>query len=86
MGVNEQLSVAVPAEMLKSVNDAVASGEYASASAVVQEALRDWENRKADTERLRLAWQEGIASSPTELVDFDALKLRGRARLAGLKE
>lgn len=86
MGVNEQLSVAVPAEMLKSVNDAVASGEYASASAVVQEALRDWENRKADTERLRLAWQEGIASSQTELVDFDALKLRGRARLAGLKE
>ena len=38
----EKVSIALPPEMVGAVRDAVASGEYASTSEVIRDALRDW--------------------------------------------
>lgn len=82
----EKVSIALPTEMLETVKDAVSSGQYASASEVVREALREWELRqglrRAEIERLRRAWEEGLASGPPRPLDFEDLKRRGRERLA----
>lgn len=82
----EKVSIALPTEMLETVKDAVSSGQYASASEVVREALREWELRqglrRAEIERLRRAWEEGLASGEPRPLDFEDLKRRGRERLA----
>ena len=62
----EKLSVAVTKEMASMLRGAVATGQYASASELIREALRDWQQRQsvrqeAITELQRL-WDEGIAS------------------------
>lgn len=81
----EKVSIALPTEMLETVKDAVSSGQYASASEVIREALREWELRqglrRAEIERLRRAWEEGQASGPPRAIDFEDLKRRGRERL-----
>jgi hypothetical protein len=38
----EKISVALPPEMVRAVRDAVVSGEYASSSEVIRDALRGW--------------------------------------------
>lgn len=64
----EKVSVALTPEMAAMMRQAVESGEYASASEVMREALRDWKLRRAQRERavdeLRKLWDEGIASGP----------------------
>ena len=63
MGKVEKISVALPAEMAALLDRAVKSGEYASVSEVVREALRDWkrlqELRSIEIEELRRLWREG---------------------------
>jgi len=85
----EKISVALSSELLDTVREAVASGEYASASEVIREALRDWRLRQplrqAEVERLRKAWADGLASGPSEPFDIDQIKQRGRERLKKLK-
>jgi antitoxin ParD1/3/4 len=82
----EKVSVALSTELLETVKEAVASGEYASASEVVREALREWNLRKplrlAEVERLRKAWIEGLNSGQPRPLDFEEVKRRGRERLA----
>ncbi|MGN6469418.1 MAG: type II toxin-antitoxin system ParD family antitoxin [Rhizobiaceae bacterium] len=86
----EKVSIALSPEMVAMLKGAVASGQYASASEVVREALREWQLRKplreAEIERLRKAWQEGIESGPSRPLDFEEIKRRGRERLAQLKQ
>ena len=90
MAAVEKVSVALSPEMVAMLKGAVASGEYASASEVVREALREWNLRKplreAEIERLRKAWREGIESGPSRPLDMDEIKRRGRERLAQLKQ
>ncbi len=38
----EKISIALPPEMVAQVRQAVETGEYASSSEVVRDALRDW--------------------------------------------
>ena len=61
------------------------AGEYATASEIVREAVRDWqakrELRHDDIRRLRQRWDEGKASGPPEPVDFDALRKEARRKL-----
>ena len=45
-------------EHARLVNEAVASGDYASSSEVIREALRDWRGKRL----LGQLWVEGIAS------------------------
>ncbi|MPZ74426.1 MAG: type II toxin-antitoxin system ParD family antitoxin [Nitriliruptorales bacterium] len=49
----EKVSVTLTAEMVQAIRASVASGEYASASEVVRDALRGWQRERAeDAERL----------------------------------
>ncbi|MDI6026373.1 type II toxin-antitoxin system ParD family antitoxin [Corticibacterium sp. UT-5YL-CI-8] len=81
----EKVSIALSSELLGTIKDAVASGQYASASEVVREALREWNLRQplrqAEIERLRKAWSEGLDSGAPESIDFDDVKRRGRELL-----
>ena len=62
----EKVSVALTPEMAGTMRAAVETGEYASASEVMREALRDWKTRRAQREQaiegLRQLWDEGLAS------------------------
>lgn len=83
----EKISVALTPDMAAAVRQAVESGDYASASEVIRDALRDWKLKRAvDQElilELRRLWREGIASGPAESLDTAAIKREARARLAG---
>ena len=58
----EKISIALPAEMVALVRGAVASGEYATSSEVVRDALRDWTHkrmlRRQGVAELRELWQQ----------------------------
>ena len=52
----ERLTITLPYEKSAAVKDAVASGDYASVSEVVRDALRDWKVKRA----VRLAELTGL--------------------------
>jgi antitoxin ParD1/3/4 len=58
----EKLSISVTSEHARLIHDAVASGDYASSSEVIREALRDWRAKRA----LALEWDAGLASGPAD--------------------
>ena len=68
----------------------VISGLYNSASEVVREALRLMERedqiRAATLEQLRHDIQEGLQSGSAGEFDIEAIKRRGRERLAAAKQ
>ena len=85
-----KISIALTAEMAQLVHRAVESGDYASGSEVIREALREWKLRRQLREHerdevLRL-WREGTASGPERLRDVKsvkkALKREAKRRLA----
>ncbi|NEV63084.1 type II toxin-antitoxin system ParD family antitoxin [Thiorhodococcus minor] len=86
----EKVSVALTPEMLAVVREAVESGEYASTSEVMREALRDWKKRRAleqsEVEELRRLWQEGLASGQGRFTDMAAVKTEARRRLVDAEE
>lgn len=65
----EKISVALTPEMAADMRKAVESGEYASASEVMRDALREWRTRRDERaramEELGRLWDEGIASGPS---------------------
>jgi antitoxin ParD1/3/4 len=81
----EKISVALTADMVSIVRQAVASGDYASASEVVRDALREWQLKRTVgrevVEQLRHLWDEGLASGPAAPLDMAAIKREARARL-----
>ena len=66
----EKLSIALPPEMANLLREAVKSGEYASASEVVRDALRAWKRkRKLETleiSELRRLIRQGADSGPSK--------------------
>jgi antitoxin ParD1/3/4 len=82
----EKISVALPADMLALVRAAVGSGDYASTSEVIREALREWKGRRATREEavaeIRRLWREGLATAGRHALDSDDIKREGRRRLA----
>lgn len=60
----EKISIALPPEMVAIVRGAVATGEYASSSEVVRDALRDWTHKRSLRQQgvveLRQVWQEAM--------------------------
>jgi antitoxin ParD1/3/4 len=64
MTTAEKISIALPAEMVATIRSAVETGEYASSSEVVRDALRAWTHRRSLRERgldeLRQVWQEAL--------------------------
>jgi antitoxin ParD1/3/4 len=64
MTIAEKISIALPSEMVHIVRGAVATGEYASSSEVIRDALRDWAYkrnlRQQGVTELRRVWQEAV--------------------------
>ena len=81
----EKLSIALTPDMAAIVRQAVESGDYASASEVIRDALRDWKLRRALGQEmvleLRRLWQEGLDSGPAAPLDMDEIKREARRRL-----
>lgn len=74
----QKISIALTAEQIGALKAAVETGEYATSSEIVREALRDWQFKRAlrqeDLSRLRQMWDQGKASGPASAVDFDAAR------------
>ncbi len=66
MGDYARMTVVVPEPMAETIQAAIAAGEYASASEVVRDAMRLWNERRAfraeELRVLRAAWDSGKAS------------------------
>jgi len=64
MSTAEKISIALPPEMVHIVRSAVATGEYASNSEVIRDALRDWTYkrnlRQQGIGELRRLWQDAL--------------------------
>jgi antitoxin ParD1/3/4 len=80
----ERLSIALPAPMAEAVRQVVEAGEYASASEVVRDALRLWEQRRElharDVEVLRDRWDKGKASGRAGPLDIKRLIAEERVK------
>ncbi|MGL5137082.1 MAG: ribbon-helix-helix domain-containing protein [Beijerinckiaceae bacterium] len=79
----EKVSVALTPEMAATMRQVVEAGEYASASEVMREALREWKLRRVQRaqaiDELGRQWDKGLASG--EAVDGGEAFARIRARL-----
>jgi antitoxin ParD1/3/4 len=77
------LTISLSPQQLARIQQAVDSGNYASNSEVLREALRLWEQREElrilEVSRLRRAYEEGIASGPS--VDGEGAFERIRSRI-----
>ena len=71
----EKLSIALTPEMAAMLRDAVDTGDYASVSEVVREALRDWKAKRLFGQ----LWDEGLASGRAEdKAGIDGIKAAAR--------
>ena len=82
----EKLSIALTPEIAQEVKMAVKSGEYASSSEVIREALRDWRRKRAlmdqELKELRGLWREGVESGKGRHDSMEEIKQSARKRLA----
>ena len=88
MTVAEKISIALTRELAADIRQAVASGEYASTSEVIRDALRAWKRQRQGqavaVEELQRLWRDGVDSGDSAPLDGEAIKRRGRERLAKL--
>jgi antitoxin ParD1/3/4 len=81
----QKISVALTGEQLAALKAAVETGEYATTSEIIREAVRDWqfkrELRQEDVKRLRKLWDEGKASGPAKPLDIERTLAAAKARL-----
>jgi antitoxin ParD1/3/4 len=89
MSTSERMTITMPAEMAALVKGAVTSGDYASTSEVIREALYDWKEKRAvrlhELEVLKADIDNGLADVAAGLFrDFDVERIieRGRTLLA----
>ena len=84
-GQVDKRSITLSPELAQAVDDVVAAGEYASASEVIRDALRQWKDRRDlfgyTIEELRRLVQEGIDSGPGRFASMDEIKAEARRRL-----
>ncbi|MBZ9732569.1 type II toxin-antitoxin system ParD family antitoxin [Mesorhizobium sp. CA18] len=77
-------SITLSPELAAAVDDVVAAGEYASASEVIRDALRQWKERRDlfgySVEELRKLVQEGIDSGPGRFESMEEIKAEARKR------
>jgi antitoxin ParD1/3/4 len=89
MGHVDKRSITLSPDLATAVDDAVAAGEYASASEVIRDALRDWKEKRDllgyTLEELRALVKEGDDSGPPKdgPSTMEELKAKARARFAG---
>jgi antitoxin ParD1/3/4 len=77
MTTAEKISIALPPEMVHIVRGAVATGEYASNSEVIRDALRDWTYKRSLRQQgvaeLRRVWQEALNDKSSSISPDDVL-------------
>ncbi len=85
----ERLTITLPAEMTAVIRSAVETGDYASTSEVVREAVRDWRTKRdlqlQELAALKADIDKGLADVAAGRVKkFDAARIikRGKALLA----
>lgn len=85
----KKLSIALTPEFAADIRRAISTGEYASTSEVIRDAMRAWKQVRRDRAiavgELRRLWQEGVDSGDDAPLDAKDIKRRGRARLAALR-
>lgn len=78
MATVEKISVALTSEMADMVRNAVNSGEYASGSEVIRDALREWKLKRVlyqrQLEELRWQWREGVDSGQADPFTAEDIK------------
>ena len=81
-----KVTVALTADTASEVRDDVDRGEYATATEVIREALRDWSLKRKlahlEVDEMRRLVQEGADSGPG--VDADLIFARLRAKYAAM--
>jgi antitoxin ParD1/3/4 len=81
----QKISISLPLEMNTLINDAVISGDYASTSEVVRDALRDWKQKRLiqsqQIEEIRQLWQEGLQSGLGIRKNIEEIKQEARKRM-----
>lgn len=84
----ERMTITLPPDMANVVKGAVATGDYASASEVVREALRDWKLKRSvqimELEGLKSDIDNGlndVAAGRIKAFDTAAIIARGRQLL-----
>ena len=86
----QKVSVALTGEQVTNLKAAVESGEYATTSEVVREALREWQwkrdVREEDLNRHRALWAEGESSGGRRLIDLESTLTEARERLRKITE
>lgn len=86
----QKISVALTTEQITAIKSAVETGEYATTSEIVREALREWQWRRQlrseDLNRLRQLWQEGKAGGVAETLDFSQTRELARRKLKKMAE
>jgi antitoxin ParD1/3/4 len=91
----EKISIALPPEMVAQLRNAVETGEYASSSEVVRDALRDWTRKRQLQQNgiaeLRQLWQQARTDqtpgiSANEVLDRLERKYQALADSAGTTE
>ena len=85
MQETQEITITLPREQVEALEAAVAAGNYASPSELVQNALDGWQNQLEFTPeeviRLRELWQEGINTGPAVELDFEQLLQESRQDL-----
>jgi antitoxin ParD1/3/4 len=78
----EKITIALTSEMAGFVRQSVESGEYASTSEVVHDAMREWKERHDlcgyTVEELRRLVQAGIDSGPSLCATMADVKAKAR--------
>ena len=81
----QKVSIALTAEQVSSLKAAVETGEYATTSEIVREALREWqwkrELRGEDLKRMRELWKKGKSSGPAAPLNMAEVRNQARLRL-----
>jgi antitoxin ParD1/3/4 len=81
----QKVSIALTGEQITVLKAAVDSGEYATTSEIVREALREWqwkrELRSEALSRLREQWRAGKESGAAVTLDLGRTRERARRKL-----
>lgn len=85
----ERMTITMPSEMASIVQAVVESGDYATVSEVIREAVRDWRAKRVtqqqELQALRSDIQKGLAdleAGRLQAFDVDRISTQGRKLLA----
>lgn len=78
------IKVPLTQELSDALQSAIGTGEYATESEILLEALAEWRARRQEAgllkAEIRQAWEAGVASGPGRFASFDAIKAEARRR------